>query len=70
MADVRVLNCLQAPASKPNNPRQIGRSYDECSAADKMLLDWRDAGKGWNEIRAEWKRMTGTGTAGSTLPNR
>ncbi|KAK0276070.1 hypothetical protein LTR91_013645 [Friedmanniomyces endolithicus] len=60
----------KAPVSKLANARVIGRSYDECSEEDKILLDLRDAGKGWTEIRAEWEKLTGDKTGHSTLPNR
>jgi len=60
----------QAPVTKLANARVIGRSYDECSEEDKILLDLRDAGKGWTEIRAEWEKLTGDKTGHSTLPNR
>ncbi|KAK1814946.1 hypothetical protein LTR12_010644 [Friedmanniomyces endolithicus] len=60
----------KAPVTKLANARVIGRSYDECSEEDKILLDLRDAGKGWTEIRAEWEKLTGDKTGHSTLPNR
>lgn len=50
--------------------RAIARSYDECSEADKMLLDLRDAGEGWAKIRHEWEKLTGEKIGSSTLPNR
>ncbi|TKA83967.1 hypothetical protein B0A55_00212 [Friedmanniomyces simplex] len=60
----------KAPPAKPKNARVIGRNYDECSKEDKALLDMRDAGKGWPEIRAGWEKLTGDKTGHSTLPNR
>ncbi|KAK5720514.1 hypothetical protein LTR17_014915 [Elasticomyces elasticus] len=60
----------KAPPSKPASARTIGRSYEECSEEDKALIDMRDAGKSWTEIRAEWEKLTGDKTGQSTLPNR
>ncbi|KAI5368264.1 hypothetical protein Slin15195_G033970 [Septoria linicola] len=50
--------------------RPIPRTYEECDEADKMLIEWRDQKKEWAPIKVEWKRLTGEGTAQSTLPNR
>ncbi|EME85677.1 uncharacterized protein MYCFIDRAFT_122067, partial [Pseudocercospora fijiensis CIRAD86] len=50
--------------------RPIPRSYDECDEADKMLLELRDDGGDWKDIRPKWTELTGEGTAPSTLPNR
>jgi len=55
---------------KGANARAIPRTYDECEEPDKMLISWRDEKKEWGVIKAEWKRLTGEGTAQSTLPNR
>ena len=49
----------------------IPNSYDDCGAADKMLIDKRDAKVGWPEIRKLWREITKHPTLGtSTLPNR
>ncbi|RMY60678.1 hypothetical protein D0865_01393 [Hortaea werneckii] len=59
---------------KPLNPttpaKAIPRSYDESGPADRQLLDMRDNGKTWPEIRAAWETLTGEKTGASTLPNR
>jgi hypothetical protein len=48
----------------------MGTTYDLCGEHDKMLIDMRDSGKSWDEIRKAWENMTGDKTAYSTLPNR
>lgn len=35
-----------------------------------MLISWRDAGKAWTEINAEWERLTGKKPGKSSLGNR
>lgn len=50
--------------------RAIPRTFDECEEPDRMLISWRDDKKEWMAIKNEWKRLTGEGTAQSTLPNR
>ncbi|RMY63084.1 hypothetical protein D0863_10746 [Hortaea werneckii] len=57
--------------TKPSTPgKAIPRSYDECGPADRQLLDMRDSGSSWPEIRAAWEALTGEKTGASTLPNR
>ncbi|RMY81271.1 hypothetical protein D0862_12411 [Hortaea werneckii] len=57
--------------TKPTTPaKAIPRSYDDCGPADRQLLDMRDGGKSWPEIRAAWETLTGEKTGASTLPNR
>ncbi|KAI6801896.1 hypothetical protein KC363_g8235 [Hortaea werneckii] len=57
--------------TKPTTPgKAIPRSYDECGPADRQLLDMRDNGSSWPEIRAAWETLTGEKTGASTLPNR
>jgi len=60
----------QAPAKPAAAARPIPRSYDECDAADTMLMKWRDEGVLWPEIRTEWTKITGEKSGVSTLPNR
>ena len=35
-----------------------------------MLVDWKEAGKGWTAIGKEWEKITGNKAKHSTLPNR
>ncbi|KAI7339482.1 hypothetical protein KC315_g1216 [Hortaea werneckii] len=57
--------------TKPTTPgKAIPRLYDECGPADRQLLDMRDSGSSWPEIRAAWETLTGEKTGASTLPNR
>ncbi|KAI7218161.1 hypothetical protein KC343_g8507 [Hortaea werneckii] len=57
--------------TKPSTPgKAIPRSYDECGPADRQLLDMRDSGSSWPEIRSAWEKLTGEKTGASTLPNR
>ncbi|KAK4554041.1 hypothetical protein LTR86_008882 [Recurvomyces mirabilis] len=49
----------------------IPYTYEDCTEADKMLLDQRDAGVDWAEIRTAWVKITKQNKLGpSTLPNR
>ena len=50
--------------------RIIPQTLDECSAADRKLLEMRDAGEGWRAIRKMWEETTGEPPGTSTLPNR
>ncbi|KAL8725067.1 MAG: hypothetical protein Q9166_007598 [cf. Caloplaca sp. 2 TL-2023] len=43
--------------------------WSEAGPADRMLVEWKEAGKPWSEIRVKWLEMTGQDTATSTLPN-
>lgn len=52
------------------DPRPIPRSYQECDEADKMLIDMREEGKYWKDIRVAWEELTNSKTGASTLPNR
>ncbi|KAK4544558.1 hypothetical protein LTR36_004130 [Oleoguttula mirabilis] len=60
----------KTPTKAVANARAIARSYEECSEWDKKLIDMRDAGRAWADIRVEWEKLTGDKTASSTLPNR
>lgn len=44
--------------------------YAEADHADRKLIEMRDAGSSWADIRAEWEKLTGEKTGLSTLPNR
>ncbi|KAF2136118.1 uncharacterized protein K452DRAFT_214369, partial [Aplosporella prunicola CBS 121167] len=48
----------------------ISTSFDDLSEEDYLLIEMKDSGKGWEEIRAAWRDLTGQETAKSTLPNR
>ncbi|MCJ1431656.1 hypothetical protein MMC27_001011 [Xylographa pallens] len=50
--------------------RTIPLSWDDASEADRKLVQMKEAGKSWPEIREMWKSVTGHESAGSTLPNR
>ncbi|KAK3669787.1 hypothetical protein LTR78_010360 [Recurvomyces mirabilis] len=69
------------PSIYPLTPKQAAQditksmpipyTYEDCTEADKMLLDQRDAGVDWAEIRTAWVKITKQGKLGpSTLPNR
>lgn len=57
-------------SNKSNRALPIARSYAECAEHDKKLIDMRDAGESWPDIRKEWERITGEAAGRSTLPNR
>ncbi|MCJ1400359.1 hypothetical protein MMC11_003564 [Xylographa trunciseda] len=50
--------------------RTIPLSWDDATEADRKLVQMKEAGNSWVEIREMWKTETGQDTAGSTLPNR
>lgn len=65
------------PPKRASNPkgkaegRELSTTMEGASAADKMLIHWKEVEKKtWAEIRESWKVMTGQETADSTLPNR
>ncbi|KAK3056908.1 hypothetical protein LTR09_001946 [Extremus antarcticus] len=58
------------PGKTPNKSLALATSYDLCAEHDKMLIDMRDRGDAWPDIRAAWEKMVGDKTAHSTLPNR
>lgn len=53
--------------STPLKANAIPTSKAELSVQDKMLVEWRDAGRSWPDIKAEWARLTGKPPGGSTL---
>ncbi|KAH0538809.1 hypothetical protein FGG08_004641 [Glutinoglossum americanum] len=59
----------RTPAATPTLARSIPESRDELDEKDKILLDLKNQGKTWPEIREEFKKM-GIPTGTSTLPNR
>lgn len=63
---------IKAIAGTPKSGKgmAIGTSKDQLSHEDKVLVQMKQDGKGWPEIRDKWKEMTGKTVAGSTLPNR
>jgi hypothetical protein len=60
----------KASGKNPLKAMPMGRAYELCADHDKMLIDWKEAGRPWDEIRKKWHEMTGDLTATSTLPNR
>ncbi|QIX01029.1 hypothetical protein AMS68_006546 [Peltaster fructicola] len=50
--------------------RLIPKSVKDCDEADTMLLEWKDAGKTWEQIKEQWLELTGEQVAKSSLPNR
>ena len=53
----------QAPKKELAAPRGIPTSWQNADDADKMLIEMKQRGDGWNEIRAAWKAATGQETA-------
>lgn len=45
-------------------------TWAEAGVADRMLVRMRDNGAEWANIRKQWKELTGSDTAPSTLPTR
>ncbi|KAK5175427.1 uncharacterized protein LTR77_000566 [Saxophila tyrrhenica] len=60
----------KAPTKAPNKSKALATSYDLCEEHDKMLIDMRDSGASWTDIRKAWEEKVGDATAYSTLPNR
>lgn len=58
------------PRSGNGKGMAIGTSKDDLSNEDKVLVQMKQDGKTWPEIREKWKEMTGKIVGGSTLPNR
>lgn len=59
----------QAPKTQaPALP--IGRSFDLLTDADKHLVQERNRGRNFIDIKPEWERLSGQAVAESTLPNR
>ena len=48
----------------------IGRSWNQLSDIDKMLVSMSDKGASWAQINTAWEDATGNKPAASTLPNR
>ena len=48
----------------------MGKTFELCTKADKMLIEMRESGRSWEDIRKKWTELTGNNTATSTLPNR
>lgn len=53
--------------STPVKANAIPTSKAELSEQDKMLVEWKDAGRSWPDIKTEWARLTGKPPGGSTL---
>ncbi|TLD35986.1 hypothetical protein E2P81_ATG02875 [Venturia nashicola] len=60
------------PKSSARNIKssKIPESFDELAEEDKMLIEWKERGEGWNTIYEEWNRITGNMPGKSTLPVR
>lgn len=48
----------------------IGRSWDLLTDADRHLVQERNRGRNFIDIKPEWEQISGTKVAESTLPNR
>jgi hypothetical protein len=56
-------------AATPSSVRSIPESRDDLDDKDKLLLEMKEQGKSWPEIREAFKNI-GITTGASTLPNR
>lgn len=56
--------------SKRIKGNEIPSCKANLSEQDRMLMEWKESGKGWKEIGLEWNRITGKPVGSSTLPNR
>ncbi|KIW00554.1 uncharacterized protein PV09_07909 [Verruconis gallopava] len=65
-----VKSAKKAKGSPANARQWIPQSVDEMKPEDKMLVKFKEEGKPWSVINAEWEKMTGVKPGGSTLPNR
>ncbi|KAI9777165.1 MAG: hypothetical protein M1839_009008 [Geoglossum umbratile] len=59
----------RTPAVTPSSGRSIPETMGDLDDKDKMLLDMKEQGKTWPEIREAFKNV-GITTGASTLPNR
>lgn len=59
----------RTPAVTPTSGRSIPESRDRLDREDKMLLELKEQGKSWPEIREAFRKI-GITTGSSTLPNR
>lgn len=48
----------------------VPKTLSEANEADRMMWEWKNAGRNWEEIRTEWKRLTGIEPGGSSLSVR
>ncbi len=60
--------CQDTPAG--SSKAAIGKSWNQLSDTDKMLINMSDQGASWAQINAAWEDATGNTPAASTLPNR
>ena len=51
-------------------PRGIPTSWETADEADRKLIEMKEAGRSWADIRLMWQQVTGQTAAKSTLPNR
>lgn len=65
---------ISAPSPKNRKTKvsslPMPTSWAEAGVADRMLVSMRDSGEDWAKIRKQWKEVTGSDTAVSTLPTR
>ncbi|QDS69390.1 hypothetical protein FKW77_004619 [Venturia effusa] len=63
---------IDTPKSSGRNIKasKIPETFDELEEQDRMVIEWKERGEGWNAINEEWKRITGNMPGKSTLPNR
>ena len=46
-------------STSKGKPIKVPESYDEFSASDKLLVNLRKEGKGWEEVEKAWTALTG-----------
>lgn len=60
----------RAASDKVADKVSLPTSWAGASEADQELVDMKERGESWNDIRKMWREKTGQDTATSTLPNR
>ena len=55
---------------KRDSGTKVPKSIDEAGDADRMLWEWRHAGKPWADITRKWTELTGKTPGKSTLSVR
>ncbi|KAL9604145.1 MAG: hypothetical protein Q9219_000733 [cf. Caloplaca sp. 3 TL-2023] len=60
----------RSAADKVADKISLPTTWAEAGDADKTLVEMKNAGKTWSEIREMWLEKTGQEVATSTLPNR
>ena len=49
----------QAPALTPADPRPVPTCWEDADDTDRMVMNLRDAGRSWDDIRSVYKDTTG-----------